>query len=39
LRCDVFKCIWFGFMFWPRTFYRRDVSSGVVLFVWCLSLS
>jgi hypothetical protein len=22
---------------WPRTNYRRDVSSGVVLFVWCLS--
>ena len=22
-------------MFWPRTNYRRDVSSGVVLFVWC----
>jgi hypothetical protein len=21
---------------WPRTNYRRDVSSGVVLFVWCL---
>jgi hypothetical protein len=20
---------------WPRTNYRRDVSSGVVLFVWC----
>jgi hypothetical protein len=20
---------------WPRMFYRRDVSSGVVLFVWC----
>ena len=26
-------------MFWPRTNYRRDVSSGVVLFVWCWSLS
>jgi hypothetical protein len=24
-------------MFWPRTNYRRDVSSGVVLFVWCLA--
>jgi hypothetical protein len=28
LRCVVFEIR-------PRTNYRRDVSSGVVLFVWC----
>jgi hypothetical protein len=32
--CFMFELV-FWFMFWPRTNYRRDVSSGVVLFVWC----